>query len=33
MKKDGKVEEVIMDADALPYVLEAIGNIFTNKGF
>jgi len=33
MKPNGKVEEVITDADALPYVLESIGNIFANKGF
>lgn len=33
LKKDGKVDEIITDADALPNVLEAIGNIFANRGF
>lgn len=28
-----KVDEIISDADALPHVLEAIGNIFANRGF
>lgn len=31
--RDGKVEEIITDADSLPEVLEAIGNIFANKGY
>lgn len=29
----GKVIEIVTDADALPHVLEAIGNIFANQGF
>lgn len=28
-----KVEEIIFDANALPECLEAIGNIFANRGF
>lgn len=33
MKANGKVDEIITDADSLPNVLEMIGNIFANKGF
>lgn len=33
LKKDGKVEEIIKDADALPECLDAISNIFANKGY
>lgn len=33
MKPNGKVDELIVDADALPNVLDLIGNIFANKGF
>lgn len=33
LKKNGKVDEVITDADTLPNVLDMIGNIFANKGF
>lgn len=33
LNKKGEVEETITDADALPYVLDSIGNIFANKGF
>ncbi len=33
MKANGKVDEVITDADSLPEVLDAIGNIFANKGY
>lgn len=33
MKTNGKVDELIVDADALPNVLDMIGNIFANKGF
>ena len=33
LNRHGKVEETITDADALPNILEAIGNIFANKGY
>lgn len=33
MKANGKVDERITDADSLPNVLDAIGNIFANRGF
>lgn len=33
LNKFGQVEETITDADSLPNALEAIGNIFANKGF
>lgn len=33
LNRFGQVEETITDADALPNALEAIGNIFANKGF
>lgn len=33
LNKFGKVEEMICDADTLPNTLEAIGNIFVNKGY
>lgn len=33
LNKFGKIEETITDADALPNALEAIGNIFANRGF
>ena len=33
LDKKGHIEELICDADALPNVLEAIENIFTNRGF
>jgi len=33
MRGNGKVDELIMDADSLPNVLESIGNIFANRGF
>ena len=32
LNRQGKVDGVICDADALPNVLEAIGNIFANRG-
>lgn len=31
--KRGNIQELIIDADALPNVLEAISNIFSNRGF
>lgn len=33
LRKDGRVDETVMDADSLPNALEAIGNIFANRGF
>ena len=33
MKKTGKIDQIIIDADSLPEVLEAIGNIFANRGY
>lgn len=33
MKPSGKVDELIIDADSLPNVLDAVGNIFANRGF
>ena len=33
MRLDGKVDEIITDADSLPEVLESIANIFANKGY
>lgn len=33
LKPNGKVDEIVTDADALPNVLEAIGNIFANRGY
>lgn len=33
IRQDGSVEQIITDADALPNVLNLIGNIFENKGF
>lgn len=33
LNKFGQVEETITDADTLPNALEAIGNIFANRGF
>ena len=33
MRLDGKVDEIIADADSLPEVLESIANIFANKGY
>lgn len=33
VRPNGRVDEVITDADALPNVLDMIGNIFANKGF
>ncbi len=33
MKPNGKLDELIIDADSLPEVLERIGNIFANMGY
>ena len=33
MKPNGKMDELIKDADALPEILDAIGNIFANRGY
>jgi hypothetical protein len=33
MRLDGKVDEIITDADSLPEVLESIANIFANRGY
>lgn len=32
-KRPEKVDEIVFDANALPECLEAIGNIFANRGF
>jgi hypothetical protein len=33
MKATGKVDEIVIDADSLPNILDAVGNIFANRGF
>lgn len=33
MKPGGKVEEIVVDADSLPNILDAVGNIFANRGY
>lgn len=33
MKPSGKVDELVIDADSLPNILDAVGNIFANKGY
>lgn len=33
MRSSGKVDEIIIDADSLPNILDAVGNIFANKGY
>lgn len=33
LNREGKVEELITDADSLPELLESIANIFANKGY
>lgn len=33
LKSNGKVDELIVDANSLPEVLDTIGNIFANRGY